>query len=98
MKRSSRYAPLPRGGRHRRSLARQLIGEALAEALGPALDDLPVADAIDAELSECHPLSGRGHAEVLARVRSLSGAPVRDQVALRQDELDARASVREPGS
>src|SRR5439155_26930755 len=99
-KRSSQLIrQLPRGaGRNGRGLSRQLIVETLPEALGPALNDLSVADPVDVQLTQRHSLSRRRDAEVLARVRSLGRGAGRNEVALRQDDLDGRANVGEPAT
>src|SRR2546428_1996055 len=89
---------LPCRCRHRRRLARQLVVEALPEALGPALDDLPVADPVDVELTQRDTLPGRRDAKILLRVRALGDRVVGDEVALRHDEIDPRANVREPAA
>src|SRR2546427_4009178 len=89
---------LPCRCRDRRRLARQLVVEALPKALGPALDDLPVADPVDVELTERHAVSSRRDAEVLLRVRAFGDRVVGDEVALRHDEIDPRANVRKPAA
>src|SRR5438552_11198015 len=89
---------LPCRGRDRRRLPGQLVVKALPEALGPAFDDLSIADSVDVQLMERHALPSRCYAEVLLRVRALGRGAVRDEVAFRQDHVDPRADIREPAA
>ena len=75
---------LPCRGRDRRRLPGQLVVEPLPEALGPAFDDLSVADSVDVQLMERHALPGRCHAEVLLRVRALGRGAVRDEAQMQR--------------
>src|SRR5207237_5050433 len=95
---STNARALPCRGRDRRRLPGQLVVEPLPEALGPAFDDLSVADSLVVPLMERHALPSRCYAEVLIRVRALGRGAVRDEVALRQDHVDPHADSREPAA